>query len=99
MVHQGYLPLAVDCPVLKTGSLGRPGKGVFNTESLFSGVLNFCEFTLFLILPISFGHILPPHPECIELVLHVNHPGLAEIPAPVGSQDVMSQMRDFSFRQ
>ncbi len=29
----------------------------------------------------------------------INHPGLAEIPAPVGSQDVMSQLRDYPFRQ
>ncbi len=27
------------------------------------------------------------------------HPGLAEIPVPVGSQDVMSQMRDCPFRE
>ncbi len=26
------------------------------------------------------------------------HPGLAEIPAPVGSQDVMSQLRDYPSR-
>ncbi len=29
----------------------------------------------------------------------LKHPGLAEIPAPVGSQDVMSQLRDYPSRQ
>ncbi len=36
-------------------------------------------------------------PSLFALCLIVSityHPGLAEIPAPVGSQDVMSQMRD-----
>ncbi len=34
-----------------------------------------------------------------QVKLSVYHSGLAEIPAPAGSQDVMSQLRDYPSRQ
>ncbi len=41
-------------------------------------------------------HIAIPHRIISQITIH---PGLAENPAPVGSQDVMSQLRDYPSRQ
>ncbi len=38
-------------------------------------------------------------PRSLDTTVYYFQPGLAEIPAPVGPQDMMSQMRDYPFRQ
>ncbi len=35
----------------------------------------------------------------IQRIERTYHPGLAEIPAPDGSKDVMSQLKDYPLRQ
>ena len=70
----------------------------FSHKNIFP--LNFGSHNIFLLqkcLPQLFSPTILSSQDFF--VPQTLHPGLVEIPAPVGSQDVMSRMRDYPFRQ
>ncbi len=54
------------------------------------------QFSLF---PVQTGCSLLFYPGFTDYFILLLHPGLAEIPAPDGSQDVISQLKDYPCRQ